>query len=360
MNLLILPDPGRSFNTVRPEASIFTSLARRGHNITIMTDADGAYVETYRNEGVTVIPLSSKHKLNWSGIAKIRQIIKQQNIDLVYATKSRTIPNAVFGSLGTNAKLVAYRGTTGGLYRTDLTNYLSILNPRVDGVICVSKAVEKHVKQQVIDKKAVETIYKGHDLQWYQQEATELSSINTNANNLNILCIGSERPHKGTFVVLDALAKLKHLTQLKLILVGDKLDTQIFDDYIKNHGIEHMVIRTGFRSDVPAIAKACDFTILPSKREGLPRIVLESLAVGTPVVTSSNEGALEIIKHDENGLVFPIGNSDALAQCITKLATDEALLKTLANNAQEAIKTTFSHQSTVDQYELFFEKLTSN
>ena len=357
MNLLVLPNLGRSFNSVRPEATIYIDLAKRGHQITIMTDDDDAYFQEYVDAGLKVINIASKKKLSLSAIKTINRYIKNNDIDIVYATTSRTIPNAVWGSIGTKAKMIAYRGTTGGLYRSDISNYLSVLNPRIDGFICVSQAVEKHVKEQVLGEKTTRMIYKGHDINWYLEPAVSLDSLGSSPAAFNLMCVGSNRPHKGTFVVLDALAKIKHLTDIKLILVGENLDTVEFDQTIAKLGIEHMVVRTGFRADVPAIAKSCDITILPSKREGLPRVVLESLAVGTPVVSTDNEGTLEIIEAQENGLIFPVGDSKALAHCIETVYNDSQLLERLTQNAQIAIKTKFSHQATVDQYEQFFEEL---
>jgi len=222
----------------------------------------------------------------------------------------------------------------------------------------VSKAVEAHVRNQVFKKNIpIETIYKGHDLAWYKDEQLDIKSLGSDESQFNILCVGSTRPHKGTFVVLDAMAKLKHLTQLKLILVGDGLEGNEFNRYIADRGLTDRVIKTGFRRDVPAIAKACDITILPSDREGLPRIVLESLAVGTPVITSANDGALEIISDGENGLVFPVRDSDGLAQQLERVATDKALLEHLTQRANKVICTNFSHQTTVEEYERYFQAL---
>ncbi|GLX82521.1 glycosyltransferase family 4 protein [Thalassotalea eurytherma] len=359
MNLLVLPNLGRSYNSVRPEATIYIDLAKRGHQITIMTNDDDAYLQEYVNSGLKVLNISSKKKLSLSAIKTINRYIKSSNIDIVYATTSRTIPNAVWGVMATKAKIIAYRGTTGGLYRTDLSNYLSVLNPRVDGFICVSKAVEKHVKAQVLGNQITRMIYKGHDIEWYQEPAVCLESLGSSPSFFNLMCVGSIRPHKGTFVVLDALATIKHLTNIKLILVGENLNSVEFDQYITKRGIEHMVIRTGFRADVPAVAKSCDVTILPSKREGLPRVVLESLAVGTPVISTDNEGTLEIIEAQENGLIFPVGDSQALANCIETVYKDSELLERLTTNAQTAIRTKFSHQATVEQYEQFFEEMMS-
>lgn len=360
MNILVVPDTGRSYNSVRPEAEIYISLAKLGHKIIVMTDLTSAYIDEYKKANIELIDLKPGKKISWAAIKTIRQVIKANNIDIVYATKSRTIPNATFACIGTNAQMVAYRGTTGGLYKTDISNYLSILHPRINGVICVAKSVEKHVKSKVSKNKHknVTTIYKGHDFSWYQEEAIDLSSVQSSKDYFNILCVGSPRSHKGTDSVLKAMTYLSDLSDLRLILVGNGLDQEPFNSLIESSPAKPLIIRTGFRNDVPQLAKAVDFTLLPSTRkEGLPRTILESLASGTPVITSDIDGAVEIVSDQVNGLVFSAGNETELAKTIRLAYADEALRKRLTDNAKDVINTTFSHQQTVQNYQQYFQQL---
>ena len=119
---------------------------------------------------------------------------------------------------------------------------------------------------------------------------------------------------------------------------------------------EH-IIQTGFRSDVPQISASCDVLVLPSEREGLPRVVLESLASGTPVITSANEGAMEIIEQDSNGYIVPIGDSSAIAERIRYLYNNPEEKNRLADGAISTIKTKMSHQETVKNMADFFESV---
>lgn len=362
MNILVVPDIGRSYNSVRPEAEIYIGLANLGHKITILTDIESTYIQHYIDANIEVINLKPRYKLSWEAIKKIRCLIKQKNIEIVYATKSRTIPNATFACIGTKAKMVAYRGTSGGLYKSDISNYLSILNPRIDGVICVSHSVEKHVKAKIskTKHKNITTIYKGHDYSWYQDEPIDLSTINSSNDNFNILCIGSNRPHKGTKNVINAMSYLNDLENLRLLLVGNNLDSTSINQLIANNPAKDKIIRIGFRNDIPQILKAVNFTILPSTRkEGLPRIILESLSSGTPVITSNINSALEIITDAENGLVYPANNIKALADCIRRVYIDKSLNEQLTKNASKIISTKFDHQATIYNYQQYFLSLLS-
>jgi glycosyltransferase involved in cell wall biosynthesis len=360
MKILVIPNRGRSYNAVRPEAECYIGLAKLGHDITIMTCMTNAYIEEYKKFNITIIELTSLKKHSWAVIKKIHQYIKQHDIDIVYATESKGIPNAAFGCIGTKAKMIAYRGTSGGMYKTDPSNYLCMLHPRIDGVICVSSPVTVNVKNKVRSsiKSKVVTIYKGHDLNWYQDPAVDLTTLGSDNKYFNILCVGSPRHHKGTHILLEAAKELNDIVDLKIILVGDKLQREPFITQIKNSGMSESIIQPGFRNDVPAIAKACDLLILPSlSKEGLTRTVLESLSNGTPVVASANDGVIETIQNGFNGYLVPIGNATAIADKIRMLYQDRKTLERLASNATKVITSKMSHQKTVTHIESYFKNI---
>jgi len=157
--------------------------------------------------------------------------------------------------------------------------------------------------------------------------------------------------------MLDAMKELSDMDNIRLILVGDNFDCEPYIGSILATGMSDKIIQTGFRADVPQIAKACDILVLPSEREGLPRVVLESLAVATPVITSANEGAMEIIENEINGYIVPIGNGKAIADKIRLLANNTELLAKLSMNATSTIANKMSHHNTVKQMESYFQGL---
>ena len=358
MKILVIPNRGRSYNAVRPEAECYIGLANAGHDITILTCETNAYIEEYKKANINLIMLKSLKKHSWAVIKQINHYIKQHNIDIVYATESKGIPNAAFACIGTKAKMIAYRGTSGGMYKTDLSNYLCMLHPRIDGVICVSTACTVNVKDKVRStiKENIKTIYKGHDLNWYQEPAVDLTSIGSDDKYFNILCVGSPRPHKGTSVLLKAAQELTDLEDLRIILVGDNLQREPFISQAKSSGMNERIIQPGFRNDVPAIAKACDLLILPSlSKEGLSRTILESLSNGTPVVSSANDGAVEIIEDGKNGYLVPIGDASAIATKIRELYQNREQLALFSANATQVIKDKISHDKTVKDMESYFQ-----
>ena len=358
MNILVLTPKGISFNSIRPEAEIYVSLAKAGHNVTVMTNKESKYIQRYLENNVKVIETEHKKKIDFKIIKKVKEVIKEAQIDIVFATSSRTIPNAIFACIGTKVQLVAYRGTTGGMYRHDPSAYINILNPRVDAVICVAEAIKTHLKKQVFtSSKKIVTIQKGHDESWYNQNSLDLKEFGTNTDNFNIVCVANVRPHKGLIYAIEATKYLSDIKDLHLLLIGSKMSEEPYLSAIENSGMKDRIHLTGYRHDVPDIIAACDLLIQPSIREGLPRVALESIASGTPIVASNNEGNMEVVDDGFNGYLVPIKDSKAIAQKIRKLYNEPEKLQELSNNCIHKIQNEMSHQTTVKKYIEFFESL---
>jgi hypothetical protein len=164
MNIFIVGGRGLASNQIRPEYEPYIGMAQMGHNVTVVVPPDSPYKDRLLQAGIKVLDCYPTKKICISSIRAMRRELSSKDYDIIYATNSKTIPNAAFAAIGFPAKMVAYRGTTGGLYRHDPTAYLTILHPGVDGVISVSDAVRQDVRNQVWKNHAqVVIIYRGHN-----------------------------------------------------------------------------------------------------------------------------------------------------------------------------------------------------
>lgn len=85
----------------------------------------------------------------------------------------------------------------------------------------------------------------------------------------------------------------------------------------------------GYRSDVPALLRAADIFTLPSHREGMPRSTVEAMLSGLPVVATDIRGSREEVVDGETGYLVPLGDIDALADALQRLAADPNLRRRL-------------------------------
>jgi glycosyltransferase involved in cell wall biosynthesis len=105
----------------------------------------------------------------------------------------------------------------------------------------------------------------------------------------------------------------------------------------------------GFVPEMAPVFQACDIVCLPTYREGLPTALIESAACGRPIVTTNAIGCRDIVKHDETGLVVPVGSAEALADALALLIQDQGLAERLRQNAYRQFQQEFTKERTVEQ-----------
>jgi glycosyltransferase involved in cell wall biosynthesis len=356
MKILVCASYLHAWNSIRPEAEIFIEMAKQGHQITVMTEGNAEYVSRLQDNNINVIDCYPSKKICFHAIKTIRQELAQGNYDIVYAFNSKTIPNAAFACIGFDVKLIAYRGTTGGLYRHDPSAYLTQLHPRVDGVVCVSQAVQRDVVQRVWkNKHNVVTIYKGHQLDWYQVEPTKRSEFGLTDSNIIAVCATHVRPSKG----ISILAQATHLIDnphFHLLLAGSGYEPHF--DEIKASPMADRIHLIGHRSDIPALMTMADFQVQPSiSGEGLPRTIIEAMANGTTSVVTTTGGSPELVVDGETGYVVETGNAEAFAAAMNKLISNKTHCTKLGNAARQHLDKHFSSTETVRQHLAYFSNL---
>ncbi len=356
MKILVASSYRHAWNSVRPEAEMFIEMVRQGHTVTLMTQPDCEYLPRFNEHGVKTIPCYPSKKICLKTIKTMRKELREGDYDIVYAFNSKTIPNAILASIGHRAKVVLYRGTTGGLYRHDPTAYLTHLSPRVDGIVCVSNAVTEDVKQRVWkNKDKVVTIYKGHQLDWYLVPPSDRSEFNLTDSDIIAICATHVRPSKGIDILIEATHYIDN-PNFHLILAGSGFEP--YFDAIKASPMAERIHYIGHRSDVPSLMAMADFQVQPSKSgEGLPRTIIEAMANGTPSIVTTTGGSPELVDEGKTGFIVPTNDAKAFAGAMNKLIQDPAKVKQFSQAAKHKLDTEINAKETVKKHIEFFEDL---
>ncbi len=115
----------------------------------------------------------------------------------------------------------------------------------------------------------------------------------------------------------------RNLPECRFLLVGDgPLRTQL-ERHLAAAGIADKTILVGLRREVPNMLAAMDVFLLTSLWEGLPRVVLQSLAMQVPVVAHRVDGIGEAILHGQNGFLCSPGEFERMAAYCVRLLTEE-------------------------------------
>ncbi|MEW6542980.1 MAG: glycosyltransferase family 4 protein [Nitrospirota bacterium] len=110
----------------------------------------------------------------------------------------------------------------------------------------------------------------------------------------------------------------------QFILVGDGELRGVVEGEIERLGLSGVVRLLGWRRDVPELMRCLDLFVLTSLWEGLPRVYLEALVSGVPVVGTRVDGAEEVIRDGVNGYLVRPGDTDGIAGSVLRLLADPA------------------------------------
>jgi glycosyltransferase involved in cell wall biosynthesis len=138
-----------------------------------------------------------------------------------------------------------------------------------------------------------------------------------NKKSLNIINVGRFADQKDQICLLKAINLIKNKIDIKLILIGKGDHKNIIVEYINKNSLKNIVLLKNFSENPFPFIKSSDLFILTSKYEGLPNVLLETIALKKMVISSDcPTGPKEILDNGKGGLLFKVGNHTELANKI--------------------------------------------
>jgi glycosyltransferase involved in cell wall biosynthesis len=161
--------------------------------------------------------------------------------------------------------------------------------------------------------------------------------------------VGRMLADKGVLTLVEAYSSLgKRDVALKLLLAGDcdkenpgSLAPEQLREFASLYGIEWL----GHVADIMTVWARAHFAVLASRREGLPKSLLEAAACGRAMVATDAPGCREIAIEGVTALTVPVDDTEALAQAMETLASDAELRQRFAVNARALVESKFSAEA---------------
>jgi glycosyltransferase involved in cell wall biosynthesis len=155
------------------------------------------------------------------------------------------------------------------------------------------------------------------------------------SGQVRITFLGYVRPEKGVPQLVDALGKLACRTDWTATIAGSG-EIQQTRDQARRLGIVDRVVLPGWLdpSEAAALLQRTDILALPSFVENLPMVIIEAFAYGVAVVATPVGAVPEVIAHERNGLLVPVGDAEALARALGQLLENGALRRSLGDAAR--------------------------
>ena len=243
--------------------------------------------------------------------------LKHTNVLAVWAKRLALSSTNIIITEHTSASLMHFQdGYTPSKIRATLLA-MRLFYPMADHIIAVSQGVAEDLSQTIgLNPKRLEVIYnpvlneamfqkanQPLDHPWFQPGQPPV-----------ILGVGRLEKLKDFPNLLRAFALLRQKQEARLIILGEGNLRKSLEALIKELGIEHDVELPGFNNNPYAFMKNAQVFALSSILEGLPTVLIEAMALGTPVVsTDCKSGPKEIISHAGYGTLVPIQDPEALA-----------------------------------------------
>jgi len=166
---------------------------------------------------------------------------------------------------------------------------------------------------------------------------------------------------KGAFEFVAAAQQLKTAgVSARFVLVG-QIDsanpTSLTQTQIDEWVAQGVVECWGHRSDMPAALASATLVVLPSYREGLPKVLLEAAACGRPVVTTDVPGCRDAIEPGKTGVLVPVRNSTKLAEAIAALLQNPAQCAAMGKAGRELAEREFDVQAVAIKHLAIYEQL---
>ncbi|WP_373746914.1 glycosyltransferase [Neisseria dentiae] len=180
----------------------------------------------------------------------------------------------------------------------------------------------------------------------------------------HILAVGRLVAKKGFEVLLDALALLKKQNvNVRCTLVGGGPLAEPLSSQIAALDIADMITMVGPmpQPDIIEMMKSANMVVAPcvvsedGDRDGLPTVLLESMALGTPVVSTQVAGIPELVVDGETGLCVPERDAQALADAMLRLLDDHEYCQTLSRNGRALIEREYDEDRNAGKLRRLFD-----
>ena len=207
----------------------------------------------------------------------------------------------------------------------------------------------------------VQRVYNGVDLETFPFTSPERRAP-------RIAAVGRLVEKKGFADLIEACGLLRDRgVSLECVIVGAGPSGPALREMIERGGLDDRVQLLGPRprTDVVAQIRAAAALALPcvigadGDRDGLPTVLVEAMALGTPCVSTDVTGIPELVEPGDSGLVVPQHDPPALAAALELLLTDPALRVRLARGARRRVETEFDIRRTAEQLRTIFREARS-
>lgn len=232
------------------------------------------------------------------------------------------------------------------------------VNKGVKKIICVSKGVAAGLIKSGVEERLCRVVYNAIDAAVKPgKDAKEVrKAAGIKPGEFVVGAVGSLIKRKRIELLIEAMGLLKG-RDIKCLVVGSGPEEGSLKALASRLGVEDMVIFTGFSEDAISYINAMDVFVLPSEKEGLPRVILEAMLMGKPAIAFDIVGTGGLVIDNETGVLLKAGGAKEIAEPVKRLMDDRQLTEKMGGNARKRVVENFGIDKYINGVESVFEEV---
>lgn len=171
----------------------------------------------------------------------------------------------------------------------------------------------------------------------YTDRVKKREELGLKENDIVFVSAGDIVPRKNYKVAIEAISKAK-LQNVHYLICGVGPEMDKLRRRVKELGKESVVHFLGFRKDIKEVFSISDAFLFTSKQEGLPRSLMEAMAIGLPVVASNIRGNVDLIKDGVGGFLCEANDVEGFTRAIDTICENRSLREKMASVNSETIQ----------------------
>ena len=339
---------------------VMHGLQDRGHKVTLVCQPDTILEKNAGAEGFDVVSIKMRSDCDPMVIWKIWRLMREQDIHVLCTNMDKELRLGGIAARLAGVKAVIPSREVDYPLKNKL-RYRFAYNCLSDYVLANSFSTKNTLLKSVpwLQASRIEVVYKGIHPEPYLHANDDRMRIRTEFG-------AGSREHLVGFVgqidkrkcIKDILKSiplvLQAMPNTKFLFVGKgNLEDYLLEQRSK-HGLTKEILYAGFRKDVPAIMKAIDLLILPSRIEGFGYVLVEAMAAAKPVVATNVSSIPEIVQHGETGLLVPVHQPEKLANAIVTILKDKNMAVLMGQKGRDRVLANFTIERMIAQIESIF------
>lgn len=325
---------------------------------------DLTLAEVYPSDAGQVHYLEMTGRFDLRALKRLCQVIRERNIHVIHTHGYKSDILGFFAAKRTG--IVCVSTPHGFTIKPDfkLAAFVRVgtfLLRYFDAVVPLSEKLVSDMKRLGVPDHKTRFISNGVDLKEIDQTLSKPGVDDSSGRpgiGKTVGYIGRMIPLKGLADLLSVFESMyKTDPELTLQMIGDGPQRPELEKQAEAQTSHLAISFLGFRSDRLSLLNNLDLFVMTSSSEGIPRCLMEAMAVGVPVVAYDIPGVDLLIKNGKTGMLAPLGDKMALEKCCREVLENPEMAQSLVDNARRLILEHFSAAKMAKDYHALFEEL---